>query len=89
MIEDTVPTELSKTNVNVSPAEIVNAVMLVEVIERRALADCPARNSLGLMWKPTLPLWAGAAGANISASHKEMLHETPVMINLTVLINSS
>jgi hypothetical protein len=80
--EDTVPTELSKTNVNRSPADRFNPELLVLDIESCALADAPARNSSGLMLKAALPLSAWPTALNIKIGDKR----APIQIAATNLL---
>src|SRR5262249_49189809 len=87
-MDDTVPTEASKKNMNVSPAEIVSGTLLTQNMDRTALADWPAANSVGLMLKETRePVWARAPAGSSINTQKERL-STPMSIVLTFRISS-
>jgi len=57
-VEDTLPIEVSKKKLKVSPVDSVNEEMLDDDMNKRTVADWPTRNSLGLAPKPTGPVWA-------------------------------
>jgi hypothetical protein len=88
IIEDTVPTELSKMNVKWSPVDRADPPMLVEDIESCAVAEAPARNSSGLMLKTALSLSARAPAANIEIADKTVPTQTDLP-NLVLRIESS
>src|SRR5262245_41978674 len=74
LMDDTVPTDKSKKNVNVSPGETASGTVLTQNTDRTALDAWPTANSVGLMLKATRePVWARAPGGNSNNKNKERL----------------